>query len=299
MRRSRAFTLIELLVVVAIIGLIISILIPSLSAARRQSKTMVCLSNLRQLSHGWHAYADEYRDVSVPGVFPRAAGGTSNPANWYQVGNGRKFRPRWIATMGRFVGLFAFSRPSTSDDRQDYDSRVYQCPEADDWMDERNHAWGYNYQFLGNARQTQGKYHNFPVNRSRIRHFASTVLGADSMGTASGFASSERRPYSNNGTHFAEMGNHAWSLDPPRLTDRSDRGSGDAGSPRTAADPRHSHKVNAIFCDGHGDSMSVKALGYRTLPDGKYVDLETVEELPTNKLFSGTGEDADPPPRPR
>lgn len=296
---KKAFTLIELLVVIAIIGLLISILVPSLSAARQSSKRLVCISNLRMLAHGWHAYADEFKDVSVPGVYPKADGGTSNPANWYEVGNGRKYRPRWIATMGRFVGLFAFNRPSTSDDRQDYDGKVYQCPEADEWIDERNHAWGYNYQFLGNARQTRGRYHNFPVIRTRIRNFASTVLGADSMGTAAGFAEHDRRPYSNNGTGYAELGNHAWSLDPPRLTQSSDRGSGDANSPRTAVDPRHRGTVNAVFCDGHGDSLSAKALGYKTLPHGKYVDLETIEEPPHNKLFSGSGSDDDPPKVPR
>lgn len=284
--------------VIAIIGLLISILVPSLSAARGHAKSIVCLSNLRNISHGWHSYADAYNDMSVPGVYPKAAGGTSNPANWYQVGNGLKYRPRWIATMGRFVGLFAFDRPSTSDDRQDYDSPAYRCPMADEWVDERNHAFGYNYQFLGNARKSNGRYHNFPVNRTRIRSFASTVLGADSIGTAAGFAARERKDYVNNGTDYAELGNHAWSLDPPRLTETSDRGSGDAGSPRTAVDPRHRGRANAVFCDGHGDSLSMKALGYRTLEDGKYVDLEDVDEPPTNKLFSGTGQDDPPPNKP-
>lgn len=284
--------------VIAIIGLLISILVPSLSAARGHAKSVVCLSNLRNISHGWHSYADAYNDMSVPGVYPKAAGGTSNPANWYQIGNGLKYRPRWIATMGRFVGLFAFDRPSTSDDRQDYDSPAYRCPVADEWVDERNHAFGYNYQFLGNARKTNGRYHNFPVNRTRIRSFSSTVLGADSIGTAAGFAVRERKDYVNNGTDYPELGNHAWSLDPPRLTETSDRGSGDAGSPRTAVDPRHRGRVNAVFCDGHGDSLSIKALGYRTLEDGEYVDMEDVEEPPTNKLFSGTGQDDPPPNKP-
>jgi len=241
--KNQAFTLIELLVVVSIIALLVAIFVPSLAGAREQTKAVLCLSNLRTLSHGWHMYADANKDVLLPGRYAKESGGKSNPANWYDVGNGKKYRPRWVATMGWHIGIFAFNHPATNDDRQDYESKVYLCPKVPRWQDERNYAYGYNHQFLGNARKTNGTSHNFPVNRSHIRSFSRTVMGADCMGTAAGLPEGERAPYYNDGTSFDALGNHGWTLDPPRLTDQSDRGTGDPGSPRTAVDPRHRGKA--------------------------------------------------------
>lgn len=293
--RYQAFTLIELLVVISIIALLLSILLPAMSRVRRQAKGTVCLAHLRELSHGWHLYADDFNDVCLPGRFYNQPGGTANPANWYDVGNGLKYRPRWVAAMGKYVGIHAFAQPSTTDDRQDYDSQVYHCPATAGWVDERNYAYGYNFQFLGNARRKNGKFVSFPVPRSRLRNFAGTVLGADALGTAAGFPQKDRKAYANNGTDFASNGNHGWSLDPPRLTPQSDRGSGDVGSPRSAVDPRHSGRVNAVFTDGHGESQTPHALGYRIRPDGHYADADTDPDQPTNRWFSGTGRDEDPP----
>ncbi|MCM8528577.1 MAG: type II secretion system GspH family protein [Lentisphaeraceae bacterium] len=50
--KLKKFTLIELLVVVAIIGILSSLLLPSLSNAREQAKTAVCLSNIKQVGVG-------------------------------------------------------------------------------------------------------------------------------------------------------------------------------------------------------------------------------------------------------
>lgn len=294
----RAFTLVELLVVISIFGLLIAILLPSLRDAREQAKAALCLANQRSLSHGWHMYADENNDVSVPGRFFKQSGGTGNPANWFDVGNGLKYRPRWVATMGKQVGIFAFNQPSTTNDRQDYVSKVYHCPTVAAWIDERNAAFGYNHQFLGNARQTNGKYHNWPVNRSRIRTFAGTVLGGDCMGTAAGLPELQRKPYDPKGGDFERLGNHGWTLDPPRLTATSDRGDGGPTSPRTAVDPRHLNKANVIFCDGHGERTTPKNLGYRIRAGGEYADVDTDPDQPSNNKFSGTAHDDDPPDLP-
>jgi prepilin-type N-terminal cleavage/methylation domain-containing protein/prepilin-type processing-associated H-X9-DG protein len=293
--RHRGLSLIELLVVVGVIALFLAILLPSLSGARAHSQATLCLTRLRQLGAGWQLYAEDHDDTAVPGRMFNAPGGASNPANWYDVGNGLKLRPRWVAMIGRYVGEYAFARPSTTDDRQDYDSKVYVCPTVAEWTDERNHAYGYNHQFLGNGRKTNGQFHNYPVNRSMIHSFGTTVMAADCLGTAGGLGTSVRKGYQNGGTDIASLGNHGWTLDPPRLAAESERGTGDPGSPRTGVDPRHRGRSNVIFCDGHGETLAPEKLGFRVGPDGRYEDEADGSGRPNNHLFSITGRDESPP----
>jgi len=61
--RNEGFTLIELLVVVAIIALLISILLPSLSKARAQARTTVCASRIGQLAKAMLLYADDFNET--------------------------------------------------------------------------------------------------------------------------------------------------------------------------------------------------------------------------------------------
>ena len=63
MGRVRNFTLIELLVVVSIIGILSSMLLPSLQKARKKTKEAVCLNNQKQLYLGASIYSSDSSDL--------------------------------------------------------------------------------------------------------------------------------------------------------------------------------------------------------------------------------------------
>jgi len=75
--KNKHFTLIELLVVIAIIGILASLLLPSLGKARKTSKTVVSKNNLKQLYTGVLMYADNYDGTicyPINNPYPIAAG---------------------------------------------------------------------------------------------------------------------------------------------------------------------------------------------------------------------------------
>ena len=65
MCKHKGFTLIELLVVIAIIALLMAILMPALQRVRKQAKTVMCQSNLKQWGTIWAMYTDDNN-----GLFP-------------------------------------------------------------------------------------------------------------------------------------------------------------------------------------------------------------------------------------
>ena len=58
--QRNGFTLIELLVVVAVIGILASLLLPTLAQARLRGQSTQALNNLRQLGLAWLLYAPSF-----------------------------------------------------------------------------------------------------------------------------------------------------------------------------------------------------------------------------------------------
>jgi len=104
---QRAFTLIELLVVIAIIALLISILLPALSSARKTGQATKCAANLHHVGQAMSAYLGDNSGVYPPAyIYPYDSGtgydlnlqedqGSTDPTNgylhwsWYLYGTGQ------------------------------------------------------------------------------------------------------------------------------------------------------------------------------------------------------------------
>lgn len=123
---GRGFTLIELLVVVAIIALLISILLPSLSAARESARGAVCVNHLRQAAVGFNNYAVDWDDhtpgpnTSGSGYFAGGRGPDSNSSSTVPMQ-----ADDWMSPIfGRTLSL-----PSSRNDRMiEVFNNAFACP---------------------------------------------------------------------------------------------------------------------------------------------------------------------------
>jgi len=138
--RRGAFTLIELLVVVAVICLLMAILLPSLSQAKKYAKTMKCAAQLKQIDLAMTVYATEYEGSILGNSHTSGAFlDPSLPPHTPPYGEG--YCPNisqcwdWMAPAAKEMGL-PFDEGALTANRQTRfrqlnKSPVFLCPEND------------------------------------------------------------------------------------------------------------------------------------------------------------------------
>jgi len=257
-REVHGFTLVELLVVIGIIAVLISILLPVLNKAREQAKSIVCQSNMKQLSLAFVMYASAHNGATP--IFPPIQG-TYTPANrsipglrslaYYMEANGLvrydvgAFWP-YLTTALHYTST-APPGPKPTSPPPDVLYRVMNCPSDD----------GYHFTF---------KYR-----RNFSYSWNAQLWCVDASKTSLGF-----------GPNLAIGDTHAVSkitqikepshkvilceeVDPNDGWCVIDLGANEVGSPADTPAFRHNGRSSWGFADGHVESLAPNDVGYSTV----------------------------------
>ncbi|MCS7033219.1 MAG: type II secretion system GspH family protein [Phycisphaerae bacterium] len=126
--RNRAFTLVELLVVIGIIAVLVAILLPALGAARRQANTTRCMTQLREIGNALNLYA-----ADNAGWWPvvRHQADLSFPTNNVRLRSNPPRNDYWYMFLLRYFSKIPYSNVAGARLGDYVNTPLWGCPEVD------------------------------------------------------------------------------------------------------------------------------------------------------------------------
>ena len=246
------FTLIELLVVIAVIALLMAILIPVLQSSKKQTRAVICSSNINQLTIGLFMYENEnqsfpygFRNILTPPPGGFAGNLLFDRMGWW-----------WFNYIPDFPG------------RNRNNKTILRCPSRRIKKPEFNHVLHGNYgvnrsicKSSDDIRHAEEEFVGTPLKCSDIARPGRTLLIVDSgYGIVSWWNVTDDPPIALG----SSMEDTAYV---PGLEMNKDRKLW-PGLEGDAIDGRHSNKtVNVGFADGHSERIKADDLFVEKSPD--------------------------------
>jgi prepilin-type N-terminal cleavage/methylation domain-containing protein/prepilin-type processing-associated H-X9-DG protein len=248
-RALRGFTLVELLVVLGIIALLIGLLAPAVSAARRSGNKAACAQNLRQIGVAIQIYVLESN-----GRLPLAEIVTTDAANKTIAA------VSWDDLLNRPLG----GRMNSDEMDALYaprDMPAMHCPGdaapvqgiSDPAARRRSYAWVRAYTVVAGNMGVGGRLvinPNYPLDRSAVIKMSDVRRPAEQIAVA-------EKPV---GTNILGAANG--------FVDRAGQQVADAFSPNPSSRGPHGDRWNYLFVDGHVESLKLEQT-LKPLPTGE------------------------------